>query len=163
MRKNYDIHLDSRTPIDYFSIKYDMPFELARLLIGRTEAETARNIELMSEYLDGRNGSDPDFHQDDGKKVNRGNTEGEHTYNISRQLDAWIQRKSRENGKKLKQRTIAEAIGVSRASICFWRKGHCKARYYNIQRLTEYFGVSVEEFLNIETKDEDPANAGTTG
>jgi len=40
-----------RPPVEQFSIDFDMPLDLARCLIGRTEAETERNIEAMKEYL----------------------------------------------------------------------------------------------------------------
>ncbi len=41
-----------RQPIDNLAIDYDVPQELANTLVGRTEADTAHNIDLMIEYIE---------------------------------------------------------------------------------------------------------------
>lgn len=44
---------DRRTPVECFSIKYDMPMRLAMLLIGHTERETEQNMRCMEEFIMG--------------------------------------------------------------------------------------------------------------
>jgi hypothetical protein len=40
-----------RPPVEQLSIDYDVPMELAVLLVGDTESETARNIQLFVDYI----------------------------------------------------------------------------------------------------------------
>lgn len=43
--------LKVRTPIDQFSIDYEVPLPLATKLVGRTECETNDNITAFIDYL----------------------------------------------------------------------------------------------------------------
>lgn len=40
-----------RAPIEVFALKYEIPIELAKTLIGRTEAETMHNMGLFLRYV----------------------------------------------------------------------------------------------------------------
>lgn len=49
MRKS--TYKKAHNPVEQFSIDYDMPVSLAKLLVGKTEGETEKNIADMKEYL----------------------------------------------------------------------------------------------------------------
>jgi hypothetical protein len=56
-RRKYQSHTGGensgtgRTPIDRFAIDYDVPVELANILVGRTESETDNRITQFVKYL----------------------------------------------------------------------------------------------------------------
>ena len=119
----------THTPIDRFAVKYGMEMDLARCLVGHTEAETERNIALWSAYLDNLR----------PRTVNK--------FDISKQLSEWIVDRSVERGKRVTQRDIAKAVGVSEWTVCYWRTGDHKAKMLWIEKLADYFGLTVNEFL----------------
>lgn len=56
----------NRPPIEQFSIDYDMPLSLATKFIGRTESETAANIQAMVEYLTAVIAAHDDYYRTNG-------------------------------------------------------------------------------------------------
>ncbi|MFA7218226.1 MAG: hypothetical protein WC057_06490 [Dehalococcoidales bacterium] len=55
-----------RPAIEQFSIDYDMPLSLATKLIGRTESETAANIQAMVDYLTAVIAAHDDYYRENG-------------------------------------------------------------------------------------------------
>lgn len=115
-------------PVDRIAIKYDMPMALARLLVGRTEAETEQNIELMEQYLAEREAEikPPDY---------------------SELLNNWKAYKQQATKLRITNKIIAKAAGVTPTSVTNWLHGHTEPYPNNIEKLAAYFGVSVTEFL----------------
>ena len=56
----------NRPDIEQFSIDYDMPISLAAKLVGRTESETAANIQAMKDYLTAVIAADDDYYRENG-------------------------------------------------------------------------------------------------
>lgn len=48
-----DYNATNRTPIDIFSLEYEMPLDLALLMIGKTEEETEHNTKMFKDYIGG--------------------------------------------------------------------------------------------------------------
>lgn len=44
---------------------------------------------------------------------------------------------------------VAKDTGISSSTFTFWKNGKCKPKIDKLQKLAEYFGVSVDYFLEV--------------
>ena len=56
------------------------------------------------------------------------------------------------NEKGVTQYAMAKAAGVSKSSVTDWLKGRCKPSVCALVKLSQYFGVSIETFVNADTR-----------
>ena len=43
---------------------------------------------------------------------------------------------------------VAKDTGIASSTFTFWKNGRCKPKIDKLQKLAEYFGVSVDYFLS---------------
>jgi transcriptional regulator with XRE-family HTH domain len=60
-------------------------------------------------------------------------------------LSSNIAKKRHEKG--ITQKELAEYIGVSKAAVSKWEKGHCYPDIMLLPQLAIYFNISVDELL----------------
>ena len=57
---------------------------------------------------------------------------------------------------------VAKATGISTGSMTDWKKGRSAPKVDKLQKIADYFGVSVEYLLGNEPKEKTPAEADVT-
>lgn len=57
---------------------------------------------------------------------------------------------------------VAKATGISTGSMTDWKKGRSAPKVDKLQKIADYFGVSVDYLLGNEPKEKTPAEADVT-
>lgn len=57
---------------------------------------------------------------------------------------------------------VAKATGISTGSMTDWKKGRSAPKVDKLQKIADYFGVSVDYLLGNESKEKTPAEADVT-
>lgn len=57
---------------------------------------------------------------------------------------------------------VAKATGISTGSMTDWKKGRSAPKVDQLQKIADYFGVSVDYLLGNEPKEKTPAEADVT-
>lgn len=57
---------------------------------------------------------------------------------------------------------VAKATGISTGSLTDWKKGRSAPKADKLQKIADYFGVSVDYLLGNEPKEKTPAEADVT-
>ena len=57
---------------------------------------------------------------------------------------------------------VAKATGISTGSMTDWKKGRSAPKVDKLQKIADYFGVSVDYLLGKEPKEKTPAEADVT-